>query len=175
MPTWISDLNGVDAALLAALAVSLVLGALRGFVFEVMTLAGWVVAYAAAYLLGPRLLPLLPSEPLHAGQAVGAQVMPLLAFVLCFAGVLIGWNLLAHLVRLLVRATPLSGIDRLLGAVFGFARGMLLLLAVVVIVELTPWARAASWQASLTVPQLEAVLAAVKPLLPPGVARWLAR
>lgn len=175
MPGFITEMNIVDAALVGALLLSLMLGVLRGFVFEVMSLAGWLVAYAAAYLLSPRLLPLLPSEPVHAGQAVGVSVMPLLAFVLCFFGVLIAWNLLSHLVRLLVRATPLSGIDRLFGAVFGLARGGLLLLALTVLVELTPWARAQAWQASLVVPRLHATLVAVKPMLPPGVARWLAR
>lgn len=175
MPSYFSDMNVVDAALLGALLLSVLLGALRGFVFEVMSLAGWLVAYAAAYLLSPRLLPLLPSEALHTGQAVGVSVMPLLAFLLCFAGVLVAWNLLAHLIRLLVRATPLSGIDRLFGSVFGLARGVLLLLALAIIVELTPWAQARSWQTSVVVPHLHATLVAVKPMLPPGVARWLAR
>lgn len=168
-------MNIVDAALLAALLLSVLLGALRGLVFEVMSLAGWLVAYAAAYLLSPQLLPLLPAEPVHPGQAVGAEVMPLLAFVLCFFGVLIAWSLLSHLVRLLVRATPLSAIDRLLGSLFGLLRGALLMLVVVVLVELTPWAQAPAWRESRAVPPLREALLQVKPLLPPGVGRWLGR
>lgn len=168
-------LNAVDAALLGALLLSVLLGALRGLVYELMSLAGWLVAYVGAYLLSPGLLPLLPSDVLPGGQAVSAAVLPLLAFVLVFAGVLIAWNLLAHLVRLLVRATPLSGVDRLMGSLFGLLRGGLLLLALAAVVALTPWSQARAWEQSRLVPHLNAGLLAVKPLLPPGVARWLAR
>ena len=98
--------------LLAVLLISVLLGALRGLVFEVMSLAGWLVAYAAAYIYAPRLPPLWSPHALPADPATGAAVMPLVAFGLVFAGVLIVWNLLSHLIRMLVRATPLSGIDR---------------------------------------------------------------
>ncbi|MFG5409261.1 CvpA family protein [Piscinibacter sakaiensis] len=152
MPTWPPAWNGVDAAFAATLVLSLALGVLRGFVFEVMSLAGWLVAYAAAYLFSPRLLPLLPAEPAGGATVVGLQAMPLLAFVLCFFAALIGWTLLSHLLRLLVRATPLSGPDRLLGAVFGLLRGALLVLAVVVGVELTPWLRGGRFQARMNLP-----------------------
>ena len=63
----------------------------------------------------------------------------------------------------------------MLGCLFGLARGVLLLMALTVLVELTPWARALAWQASTVVPHLHASLVAIKPMLPPGVGRWLAR
>lgn len=168
-------LNAVDLALLAGLALSVLLGALRGLVFELMSLAGWLVAYAVAYLYSPSLLPLLPSNALPGGHATSAAVLPLLAFVLVFAVALIGWSLVANLVRLLVRATPLSGIDRVMGSLFGLVRGALLMMALVAVVALTPWAQAPAWQDAQLRPVLQRALLAVKPLLPPGVARWLAR
>lgn len=178
MPSAFASLNTVDALLLAVLALSVVIGAVRGLLFEVMSLAGWVVAYAVAYIFSPRLLPLLPQDPMagtaFSGAAMGPGMMPLLAFVLCFVGVLIAWGLLAQLLRMLVRATPLSGIDRLLGSAFGLLRGVLILAALATLVALTPWSRAVEWQASVTVRWLNAGLLTVKPLLPPGVARWLA-
>ena len=131
MPSLVDNLNTVDALLLATLGLSILIGAMRGLLFELMSLAGWVVAYAVAYLFSPRLLPLLPQDPMagtaFAGSAMGPGMMPLLAFVLCFVGVLIAWGLLAQLLRLLIRATPLSGFDRLLGSVFGLLRGGLIL------------------------------------------------
>ena len=178
MPSLVNNLNTVDALLLATLGLSILIGAMRGLLFELMSLAGWVVAYAVAYLFSPRLLPLLPQDPMagtaFAGSAMGPGMMPLLAFVLCFVGVLIGWGLLAQLLRLLIRATPLSGFDRLLGSVFGLLRGGLILMALATLVALTPWSRASAWQESVTVHWLHAGLMAVKPLLPPGVARWVA-
>lgn len=175
MPTLPGGLNAVDLALLAVLALSVLLGLLRGLVFELMSLAGWLVAYALAYLYSPSLLPLLPSATLPGGQAVGQAALPILAFVLVFAGALIAWNLVANLVRLLVRATPLSGIDRVFGAAFGLARGALVLMALVALMALTPWSQAPAWQGSQAVPQIQRALLAVKLLLPPGLARWLAR
>lgn len=168
-PDFIGALNAVDAILLAALGISIILGALRGLVFEVMSLAGWLVAYAAAYIYSPRLPPLWSPDSLPADSAV----MPLVSFALVFAGVLIAWNLLSHMVRLLVRATPLSSIDRILGSIFGFARGVLLLLAIAVVVALTPWAKTDQWRHSQIVPQLNEVLVSIKPLLPPGLHRWM--
>lgn len=170
-----AGLNGVDIALLGALLVSALLGLMRGLAFEVMSLAGWVVAYVAAYLYAPQLPPLWSAQALPADPVTGAAAMPLVAFILVFAGVLIVWTLLSHLVRMLVRATPLSGLDRLLGGAFGCARGLLMLIAVAVIVALTPWSRSAAWQKSVVVPRLERAIVAIKPLLPPGIGRWMAR
>ncbi len=172
---FIGGVNIVDAALLAALLISVLLGALRGLVFEVMSLAGWLVAYATAYIYAPRLPPLWSPQTLPVDSAAGGAVMPLVAFGLVFAGVLIAWNLLSHLIRLLVRATPLSGIDRILGCIFGCARGVLLLMAVAVIVALTPWAKAQPWQESSVVPRLNEAIVSAKPLLPPGLHRWMPR
>ncbi|WP_418320061.1 CvpA family protein [Piscinibacter sakaiensis] len=173
-PDFFNAFNAVDAVLLAALLISVVLGALRGLVYEVMSLAGWLVAYAAAYIYSPRLPPLWSADALPTDPATGAAVMPLLSFALVFAGVLIAWNLLSHLIRLLVRATPLSGLDRLLGSFFGLARGILLLLAIAVVVALTPWAKSQPWQRSQLVPKLNEAILSIKPLLPPGLHRWMA-
>ncbi|MEO8279584.1 MAG: CvpA family protein [Ideonella sp.] len=175
IPDFLGDINIVDAVLLAVLLISVLLGALRGLVFEVMSLAGWLVAYAAAYIYAPRLPPLWSPQafPVDAGNS--PVVMPLVAFGLVFAGVLIAWNLLSHLIRLLVRATPLSGIDRVLGSVFGCARGLLLLLTIVVVVALTPWSKSHSWQESRVVPRLDQAILSIKPLLPPGLHRWMPR
>lgn len=173
IPDFLDGVNLVDAALLTVLVVSVLLGILRGLVFEVMSLAGWLVAYATAYIYAPQLPPLWSSSSFPGDAATSSTVMPLVSFGLVFAGVLIAWNLLSHLVRLLVRATPLSGIDRVLGSVFGGARGVLLLLAVAVVVALTPWSKARAWQESVIVPRLNEAIVSIKPLLPPGLHRWM--
>jgi membrane protein required for colicin V production len=72
-----------------------------------------------------------------------------------------------------VRATPLSFLDRLLGAVFGALRGGVLLLLVATVVTLTPAAQSASWQASAAAPVLLGAVKGVKMLLPPELARWI--
>ena len=157
----------VDWALLAVLAASVIVGLVRGFVFELLSLAGWVVAWFAARWGAPLLAPQLPvGEP---GSALNAGA----AFTLAFAGALLGWALLARLVRLLIHATPLSLPDRLLGALFGALRGGVLLLALATVLALTPASQSAAWQGSQGARWLQQGLAALKPLLPEAVSRHL--
>ncbi len=160
-------LNGLDWTLLAVLAVSMVVGFVRGLVFESLSLAGWVVAWFAAQWAAPLLAPSLP---------IGAPGTPLnhgAAFALSFLGALIVWALLARLVRMLIHATPLSLIDRFLGAGFGILRGIVILLAVTSVVAMTPAVKADSWQASQAAQILTKTLKALKPLLPESAARLL--
>lgn len=160
-------LNGLDWTLLAVMAVSLVVGLVRGFVFEALSLAGWVVAWLGAQWAAPLLAPSLPvgepGTPLNHGAA----------FALAFVVALVAWALLARLARMLIHATPLSLIDRLLGAGFGLLRGLVILLAVASVVALTPAVKAGAWQASQGAQILSKTLLALKPLLPESAARLL--
>ncbi len=160
-------LSGLDWTMLAVVAVSLAVGLVRGFVFESLSLAGWVVAWFAAQWAAPLLAPSLPvgepGTPLNHGAA----------FALAFVVALIVWALLARLVRMLIHATPLSLIDRLLGAGFGVLRGIVILLAVASVVAMTPAIKAEAWQASQIARILSKTLQALKPLLPESAARLL--
>ncbi len=161
------ELPWIDWALLAVLLVSVVVGLVRGFVFEVLSLAGWLVAWFGSQYLARELSPQLPiGEPGSAGNMAAA-------YVICFVGILFVWALLAKLVRLLVHATPLSIPDRLLGAGFGLLRGGVLLLAIATVVALTPMARAKPWQRSDGARWISVALIGLKPLLPVEVSRYL--
>ena len=157
----------VDWVLLAVLLASIVVGLVRGLVFEVLSLLGWVAAYVAAQLFSGDLAPHLPIG------AAGSALNQGASFATTFLLALIVWMLLARLVRLLVHATPLTLIDRTLGGVFGLARALVLMLAVATVVSFTPAVRASSWQASHGAAWLGALLSGLKPVLPPAVARHL--
>ncbi len=157
----------VDWALLAVLVVSTIVGVARGFVYEVLSLAGWVAAYFAAQWFAAALAPALPlGTPGSAGNHAAA-------FAIVFLLALVIWGLGVRLVRMLVHATPLSGVDRLLGALFGAARGLVLLLAVASVVMLTPTRQADAWRQSRGAVWLAEGIAMVKPLLPADVSRHL--
>jgi membrane protein required for colicin V production len=161
------DFNWVDAVLLAALLVSILVGLWRGIVFEVLSLAGWVAAFVAAQLWGEevaRWLPVgTPGSALNHGVGIAAT----------FLAALIVWGIGTRIVRMLVRATPLSGIDRVLGSVFGVARAIVLGLAVATVVLMTPAARSADWQRSYSGPWLTRWVMSLKPMLPADVVRHL--
>ena len=157
----------VDLVLAGVLLISVVVGLVRGFVFEVMALMGWIVAWFGSQYLAREVSPHLPvGTPGSAGNMAAA-------YVLCFVGILLVWALLARLVRLLIHATPLSVPDRLLGAGFGLIRGGVLLLALSTLVALTPAAQSKPWQRSEGARWMDAALAGLKPLLPVEVARYL--
>jgi membrane protein required for colicin V production len=160
-------LGWVDWTLLAVLVLSVGVGLWRGLVFELMSLVGWVVAYVAAQVYALQVAPHLPIGLPGSALNLGA------GFAFTFLAVLVGWALLARLVRLLVHATPLTLIDRTLGAAFGLARGGVLLLAAATLVAFTPAARSQPWQDSQGAAWLRVALQGIKPVLPADVARHL--
>lgn len=160
-------LGWVDMALMAVLLLSMAVGLWRGLVFELLSLAGWLVAFVLAQAYAPDVGARLPiGTP---GSALNLGV----ALVLTFIATLIIWTLLAKLVRMALHATPLTVIDRVLGGGFGLLRGLLLLLVVATLVTFTPAARSADWTASHGAAWLGVVLQGLKPVLPAEVARHL--
>ena len=56
----ILQIGWVDAVLLAVLVISVIVGAIRGFVFELLSLVGWVAAWFAAQWFSPQVAPYIP-------------------------------------------------------------------------------------------------------------------
>jgi membrane protein required for colicin V production len=157
----------VDLVLLGVLLLSTLVGVVRGLVFEMLSVLGWFAAYFAAQWFTPEVAPYIrvgePGSSLNHGAAFGVT----------FIGALIVWSLAARLLRLLIRATPLSPLDRLLGAGFGLIRGMIVLLALATVVGLTPLMKSAAWQQSIGAVWLGSVLRGLKPVLPPDISKHL--
>lgn len=162
-----AGLPWVDLALAAVLLVSVIVGIVRGFVFEVLSLLGWVAAYFAAQWLAPMAASHIPiGKP-------GGSVNYAAAFAAAFVAALIVWAICARLLRFVIHATPLSGPDRLVGAVFGALRGLVILLAATTFICLTPMMRSPAWQASGGAKWLQGALVQIKPWLPPQISKHL--
>lgn len=115
-------MNWLDYVIIVIIGLSALFAALRGFMREVVSLLGWVVAFVAASQLSGRV------EPLIAPYIDSDGVVALAAFVAVFIGVLILMWLFGHLLKLVVKSIGLSWFDRLLGILFGLARGTLIVL-----------------------------------------------
>jgi membrane protein required for colicin V production len=161
----VPDLPWIDWVLLAVLVASVGVGFARGLIFECLSLAGWVVAWFAAQWAAPQVAPKIPLGEAGSALQLGA------AFALVFLLALVVWTLLARLVRMLIHATPLSLLDRVLGSGFGVFRGLVLLLAVATVVTLTPAAQSEPWRGSHGAQLLQEALHSLKPLLPEEAAR----
>lgn len=164
-----SQIGWVDAALIAVLVISVIVGVIRGFVFELLSLVGWVAAWFVAQWFAPQVAPYIPVGSIGSALNLGA------AFAVVFVVALLVWAIAARLIRIVIHATPLSIVDRGLGAVFGLLRGVVLLLAVTVAVGLTPAGKSSAWHQSRGAGALAALLEGLMPLLPPQVAGHLRR
>ena len=120
--------------------VSVLISLWRGFAREAISLAAWVAAFLVANLFVDQLAVLLAE---WINNITGRYVA---AYALLFVGTLMLGGLLGMLAARLMRATGLSILDRALGTVFGFARGVILILVVAFV---------------------------LKQLVPPGDLQWL--
>ncbi|MEJ2801160.1 CvpA family protein [Comamonadaceae bacterium PP-2] len=157
----------LDWIALAVVVASSLVGAWRGLIFEVLSLAGWVLAFVAAYLWATDLAALLPMGDSRAAWRLAA------AFVLIFLGVVFVVSLLASLLRKLFAAIGLRPLDRALGAVFGVARAGLLLLALAVAVRLLGLGQEDWWQSARSAVWLEQALVQLEPWMPQAFSDFL--
>ncbi len=151
----------VDLAMLGVIALSALVGAVRGLTFEVLSLLGWVVAWFAGLWLGPSIAAHLPIG------APGSPLNSIAAFACAFLLVLVLWGLGTRAVSALVGKSLLRPLDRLLGAVFGLARGVLVLLALATIIAYTPATTSPVWRESHGAAWLNSILHQLLPSLVP--------
>jgi membrane protein required for colicin V production len=155
--TWI------DYGVIAVLLISIAWGAWRGLVHEVLSLAGWVLAFVAANLLAGPLSESFPANMRPEFRVVGA-------FILVFIAVLVAATLLSALVTKFVKVSVLHSLDRWLGALFGLLRGIVIVVAFAMVAGLTSLPRSADWKDSATGYSLAQTVIQLKPWLPPAFA-----
>ena len=154
-----------DYLVLFILIASVVISTLRGLVKEILSLVGWVAAFVVANAFGAKLAPMLPS--VFPGQAVRLIV----AFIALFLGVRVLMGLLSLAVGALIDATGLTLADRGLGGLFGLGRGIVIVLAGVILCGMTSIPQQAFWKDALLSPMAEAGARTVKPFLPAALAQ----
>jgi membrane protein required for colicin V production len=159
--TWL------DYAVFGVFSVSVVWGAWRGLVREVISVLGWVIAFLAANLLAGPLGEVLP-------QSIPTpELRVLAAFLGIFIGVLIVSTLLALLLSKLMQVAGLGGLNSLLGAMFGVARGVLIVLAAALLAGLTSAPKQPFWRDSVAGEGMARAALALKPWLPHTLAERL--
>jgi len=156
----------VDYIVIAVLVLSVAWGAWRGLVHEVLSLAGWIMAFLAANLLAAPLSETFPANMRPEFRVVGA-------FVLVFVGTLVLTTLLTALVTKFVRVSVLQSLDRWLGALFGLLRGLVLVVALAMIAGLTPLPRMPEWTNSATGYSLAQTVIQLKQWMPPALGSRL--
>lgn len=157
----------LDWVFAAVLAVSFLIGAWRGLVYEVLSVISWIAAFIVAQWLAPDAAQWLPVQraPEAGRYAVG--------FIVVFIAVVFAGAFLAWLTKKLIEAVGLRPVDRTLGAAFGLVRGAILLMAVAVVVNMSP-ARSAQWWTESKGAEISiAALKGLKPVLPEQFGQYL--
>lgn len=132
----------IDIVIIALIALSAVLSLFRGFVKEALALATWLVALWVAMTF---------YDPLS--QWLGnwitlVSARKITAFAALFIAVLLLGTVVNYLASKLVTSTGLSGTDKLLGMVFGIARGGVIVAILVLLAGLTPFPHDQWWKDS---------------------------
>ncbi len=127
----------VDYVVVGVVALSAIIGLVRGFVREVLSLAIWVAAVMLAIGFSGDLAAWLPP------RIEGESLRFIVAFAGIFVGALIVGGIVQWLVKRLVETTGLSGTDRVLGFVFGGLRGAAV--CIVAVIVLRPFAAEQPW------------------------------
>ena len=158
-------MNIADIAILVVIALSVLIGIVRGFVVEVMSLVTWIAATVAAMIFGARVAALFDAsiEMPSARLALG--------YILVFIVVLLVGALVTWLLRKAVKGSGLSGTDRMLGLVFGLVRGALVVVVLVLLAGLTPFPRDDWWRQSRALPPFERLASQLLARLPESIAR----
>ena len=157
-------MNAVDYVIIALLLVSAGIGAWRGAIREIINIASWVVAFIVAHAFSTDL------APYFADWMADPVYRLVVAWIVIFLAVLIFASLLASLLSELVRKLGLSGLDRLLGAIFGAVRGLLVVLVLALAAGMTKFPQSALWKSAALTPPLEVAALYARALLPQSVA-----
>lgn len=154
-----------DYLVLFVLICSIVISTMRGLVREILSLLGWIVSFVVANAFGEDLAMLLPD------MIPGNVTRLIVAFLALFIGVRLLMMLLTMAVDALIKAAGLTLADRGLGGLFGLGRGLVIVLAVVLVCGMTAIPQQPFWKDALFSPLAETAARTVKPFLPGDMAR----
>ena len=153
----------IDILIAIAIVISIIIGFVRGFFKEAISISALVIAIWAALNFGPSIGDIsarwFSSEELQMwfGRA-------LVFVVILLVGGLLGWG-----IGKLVRLSAISGTDRLLGSLFGAARGVLLLAIFVIGGQFAGFDNDEWWTKSRLIPHVEVVADWIRVMAPKGV------
>lgn len=150
----------IDWAVIIVILLSICAGGFRGVIKEVLSVLGWIIGIIFALKYSPDLAVHIPLESL--GMAIRTVLAAILICVVCVLAI----GILGIVLRKLLSAAHVSAEDRVLGTVFGFARGVLIVCAAVFLAGLTSAKDTQMWKRSVTIPLAEQVIDWTLPIMP---------
>ena len=155
-----------DFIVLSIIIVSVVISLMRGFVKEALSLAGWLVSLWVAMTFSSGM------AELFGGSIKDPTLRLLAAFVSLFILSLFVSAIINFFATQFIQRAGLTGVDRTIGGVFGFLRGILLVTIIVMLLGLTTLPKESWWDESFFMFRFEVIATWLKDLLPSDIARY---
>lgn len=160
-------MTAFDYTVLAILGLSIILSVMRGLVKEVLSILAWVVAFYVGRTYTDQMLPLISTE------IPSESLRTLAAFLMLFLATLLLATLLAIAISAIFKKIGLGWLNRILGAVFGAFRGMLIVCILVLLAGMTEIPKDARWKNAMFSAPFEALVVSMLPWLPEGISKYV--
>lgn len=157
-----------DYVVIGLVVLSVLLGIFRGMVKEVLSLANWVLAFWIANRYGAEL-----AVYMDWAESLSPPMKALIGCALAFFASMLVGAILISLLGKIVSAAGLGFADRGLGAMFGFARGLFIVLVLVTGAGFTSLPEQPFWRNAMLSPLAVDAMREIKPHLPESVAKWV--
>jgi membrane protein required for colicin V production len=154
-----------DYAVLTIIGLSIIFSVMRGMVREVLAILGWVAAFYVGRTYTAQLLPMMPAD------IPSESLRVLAAFLVLFLATLLLTSLLAIAISAIFKKIGLGWLNRLLGAVFGVFRGLLIVCVVVFLAGLTDLPKDSRWKNAMFSAPIEALVVSMLPWIPESIAK----
>ena len=152
----------IDIIIAVALAASIIVGFVRGFVKESISIATLVIAIWAALYFGPAV------GEVSQSWLNSVELQTWFGRILVFAIILSVGGLLGWGISKLIRLSVLSGLDRFMGSLFGMLRGVLLVALLVIGGQFSSFDNDDWWLQSRLLPHFAVVADWIKVMAPVG-------
>ena len=160
-------MTSFDYAVLSIIGICIIVSMMRGAVREMLSIVGWLAAFYVAKTYATQLIPLLP-------QNIPTDSLRVLAaFVILFLGVILVFSLLSIALSSILKKIGISWLNRFFGALFGFAKGLLIVCVLVFLAGLTSLPKDVRWTNAMFSSPLEALVKAALPWMPQKVTQYV--
>lgn len=176
-----ADFNWVDYVIITILLFSVLAGFARGIVKELLSVLTWIIAFIVSSLFASKIAGAFTgsstaqsavtdtSNAIGTNAAEPASMLALgLSFVSIFLVILVIGSLISYVISGAVDSVGLGFINRFFGAIFGFARGVLINLVFIFIIQLTSYEQESWWKESKLVPLYQPVVVWLENLVSPN-------
>lgn len=150
----------VDYFIIVVILFSTLISLMRGFSAEAISLFTWVVAVIVAFKFTRALGDLL------SGLIHNSSLRFIVSFIILFILIMIIGTVINHILGAMIKNSGLSSTNRILGMLFGFARGVLLIAIFILFAKMTSVIREAWWQSSALIPYFHGLVNWLQQFIP---------